>query len=686
MTDDVAREGPSAEDWSRFRGWVGDLFEEASNLPVSFHYGGSVVRGIPPSWSPARSFRRFGPTITETTYEGRDPETGLGVRVEVVHYLDFPVVEWTAWVSNHSDKLTPRLHDLSAVNATFAGQGGAVYHGNGDFYSKDGYSWETTSMEGRGPLEVHPSGGRPCDGAFPYFRLLFEGGGLTLAVGWPGQWHARFDNGEGDATGGAIRVQAGQEGADMALLPGETVRAPRITLMGWAGDESHAINLWRRWYRAHVMPRPGGMPVGPLLSVAGTDEGVEFTGATEPNQLEYQRRFAAEDVKYDVWWIDAGWYPCENGEGKRDWTVTGSWHTDPERFPDGLARVSDGAAAHGARLLLWFEPERVFPGTELAQDHPEWVLARPVAEGDAPRGAAALSGLLDLSNQACRKWLTGYISDLITAYGIGIYRQDFNFPPLDYWRAHDADGRRGMTENLHVQGYLAFWDELLERHPSLLIDSCASGGRRNDLETMRRSVPLHYTDYGYGQHPTKLDFHRTMFEWLPYFKETSLSWDIEEAVQEGVDAREGDSFAFHCALAPMLAPAVDIKKDDNDFVTLRAMVDIWRSIAELLIEGDYYPLTPPGRSGKEWVVWQFNRPDARHGGTGFVQAIRLAGADEGSFRARFKALQPSAVYTLAEAETGEQREVPGASLMDDGLLIELPRRSGSIWSYRRSGA
>ena len=46
---------------------------------------------------------------------------------------------------------------------------------------------------------------------------------------------------------------------------------------------------------------------------------------------------------------------------------------------------------------------------------------------------------------------------------------------------------------------------------------------------MRRSVPLHYTDYGYGEHATKLDFHRTMFEWLPYFRETSQSWDLEES-------------------------------------------------------------------------------------------------------------------------------------------------------------
>ena len=319
-------------------------------------------------------------------------------------------------------------------------------------------------------------------------------------------------------------------------------------------------------------------------------------------------------------------------------------------------------------------------------EHPEWVLAKPASDADVgqnPRRPP--SGLLDLSNSMCRDWLTDYISGLITSYGIGIYRQDFNFPPLEYWRAHDAEDRQGMTENLHVQGYLAFWDELLERHPSLLIDSCASGGRRNDLETMRRSVPLHYTDWGYGQHPTKLDFHRTMFEWLPYFKETTLSWDISEATQAGLEAKEEDSFAFHCALAPMMAPAVDIKRPDNDFTTVRKMVRIWRSISEMLLDGDYYPLTPPGRSGREWVIWQFNQPPDfgdRTGSAGFVQAIRLAGSDEDRAKVSLRALNPELVYVLEEAETGERREMPGSSLLDEGFVVDLPRRRGTIWTYR----
>jgi alpha-galactosidase len=677
MTEDIDST-PSGADRERTRAWSDNLLADASHLPISFRYGGSLVRGIPPEWSPTARLRVDSPTVLSKVYEGREPETGLELRAEVIRYHDYPVVEWTAWLSNRSERPSAVVEDLLGLDASFEGRGCSVRHCNGDFNSGEGYRWETSALHA-GPLDVASIGGRPCDGAFPYFRLLFEDGGMTMAVGWPAQWRARFSEGEG-----GVSILAGQERTSMRLMPGETVRTPRLTLMGWEGDETRAVNLWRRWYREHVMPRPGGARMAPLLAVTGTDEGEEFTGATEANQLEYQRRFSSYGVDYDIWWIDAGWYPCTDDTGTRRWTITGTWKPDPERFPNGLASVGEGAVMHGAKLLLWFEPERVAPGTELAEGHPEWVLNRPDTDPrNERRTPRELSGLLDLSNPDCRAWLTGLVNGMIASYGIGIYRQDFNFPPLEYWRAGDLADRQGVMENLHVQGYLAFWDSLLEHHPEVFIDSCASGGRRNDLETMRRSVPLHYTDYGYGHHATKLDFHRTMYEWMPYFKESNQSWDIVEATQGGLDAKEGDAFSFHCALAPMLQLAHDIRSPNQDLSEMRKMIDIWRAAADLVLNGDYYPLTPPRRSDEYWVALQFDRPSPVAGHTdGFVQAIRLVGCEQPSINVRLRALRQETMYVLAEAETGERRDLKGSVLMTEGFTFTLPRRTGSIWWYR----
>ena len=265
-------------------------------------------------------------------------------------------------------------------------------------------------------------------------------------------------------------------------------------------------------------------PLRPLLACAATDEGEEFTAATEDNQLRYMELYRDQGIDFDVWWIDAGWYACTDTDGVRRWRLTGRWEPDPERFPRGLKPVSDRATEHGADLLLWFEPERVWPATEVDRRHPEWVLKIPENTATPSQQWWSSQGLLYLGDPECRRWLTDLLCQVIADNGIKVYRQDHNFGPLDHWRMHDAADRQGMTENLHVQGYLQLWDDLLARNPGLWIDSCAGGGRRNDLETMRRSVPLHYSDFGYGDNPVKLAFHHTLHAWIPYFKDVALAW------------------------------------------------------------------------------------------------------------------------------------------------------------------
>jgi len=669
------------EDMAQGRYWTDTLLAASANLPFSFRYDGKPINGIPAEWNPVVTTRRIDANIEETVYTGTECATGLTVRVEALKYRDYPVVEWIVWLTNAGEMPTPLISDIHALDATFAGQAPILQHGNGDFNRADGYATADTPLPPGTTLTFAPEDGRACDRAFPYFRVQFAGCGLTLAIGWPAQWSATYT---GVADG--VAVQAGQQRTHLRLQPGECIRTPRITMLSWVGDTTRAINLWRRWYLAHILPRPDGQPLRPMLAVCGTEGGEEFTGATEENQLRFQEQFARAGIDFDVWWIDAGWYPCRDKRGERHWPLTGTWTPDPERFPRGLQPVAANAAQHGARLLLWHEPERVTLGSRLDIEHPEWLLRAPlddVRENEAVRyftsAGVEENKLLNLGNPACRQWLTDYISTLIRQNGVGIYRQDFNFPPLPYWQRNDAEDRQGMLENQHVQGYLQFWDDLLARHPGLWIDSCAAGGRRNDLETMRRSVPLHYSDYGYGLDPVKLAFHHTLFTWIPYFKEITLSADPQAPEGEFRFNAHVDSYTFHVAMAAMVFATPDANNAD-DVALSRKMIAIWRRAAEMLLQGDYYPLTPGSRDPTRWVSRQFDRPEY---GDGFLQGIRHPACPDEMFTAYPHELQPDADYLFENAETGEQFHRTGADLLRDGVVLSLPPRNGVIWFYRR---
>jgi alpha-galactosidase len=382
--------------------------------------------------------------------------------------------------------------------------------------------------------------------------------------------------------------------------------------------------------------------------------------STAEGELDFIRRYAGEGIKPDYWWQDAGWYPCD-GVG---WPKTGTWEVDPVRFPNGIRGVGDFARTHGTKTLIWFEPERVHAGTWLAENHPEWI------------HGGADGGLLKLGDPACRAWLTDHIDKLITDEKIDFYRQDFNIDPLPYWRANDAaeaaddespsGDRQGITEIRHVEGYFAYWDELRRRHPGMPIDSCASGGRRNDLETLRRAVPLLRSDWYAG--PAGQQCHTYGLSlWFPFqgtgvISQKDAYWMRSSMVAEftfGPDAS---------GVAPI------------DFAQLRARIQEWRVLARYFY-GDFYPLTPYTLAEDQWMAWQYDRPDL---GEGVLQVFRRTDSFYEATRFKLRGLKPEARYALTDIATGEQIEMVGRELAEEGLLVTLPDRAqAAIYVYRR---
>ena len=638
------------------------------NPGFSFTYGGVPSSCLLRTWNlkKQRLAAEDGAILHRVTRT--DPKTGLAMICELKEYTRYPVVEWWVRFKNTSRKATPILEDIRSLDlARNLGQFPYLNHWTGDYCSSDGYEPFRVSLAHGEEYRFAPMGGRPTNRAFPYYNLESpnEQRGLIVVVGWSGQWAAKFSARDGQN----IRITAGQERTHFKLLPGEEARTPLSLLMFYRGDRARSRNLWRRWFLEHNLPRLGGKPMKPHLACSGTDDGDEYTEATEENQVRSIDRFNERGIKPDVWWIDAGWYPCRDANGEGRCVITGTWTPDPERFPRGLKPVSEHAAKAGADLLLWFEPERVREGTRLDAEHPEWLL----------RNGADINRLLNLGDPKCRRWLTNHVCRLIRENGIKVYRQDLQFDPLPYWRSNEPADRQGMNENLYVQGYLRYWKDLVARNPGLWIDSCASGGRRNDIETLRLSVPLHYTDYGYGDHPAKLSFQAAICEWFPYFKECTLSWDLRGGSRWD---HEVDSFSYHCAVAPMLYATLDIRRDDYDFALAAKMIGVWRRVADLVLEGDYYPLTPYHRSASQWVARQFDRPEK---GCGFIQGIRMPAAPLATLTVCPQGLDAGATYCFENLETGETRNLTGAVLLEQGFCFALPKRAGAIWLYQRKG-
>jgi alpha-galactosidase len=619
----------------------------ATEPPFSFVYGGKSSSELLTQWKLERSSRSLDAQRTERTLAWTDPQTGLQVRCVAVEYADFPTIEWTLHFKNPGTNDTPILSDIQALDASFARSADGeftLHYNKGDTCAIDSYEPLTEVLAPSAVKRFAPAGGRPTNLQFPFWNVARPGGGFLAVIGWPGQWSARFER----DVDKALRIRAGQELTHFILHPGEEVRSPLVALQFYKGDWLRAQNVWRRWMVVHNLPRPGGRLVPTHYGACWS---VDLHPSAAP-EMAVLNGYVREKIPLEFYFIDAGWYP---GRGNW-WETTGTWEVAKERFPKGIREVSDHARANGMQFVLWFEPERAAAGTWLAENHPEWILG------------GKQGGLVNLGNPDAWKWVVERVDSLIVSEGVDVYRQDFNIDPLGYWRGNDLPDRQGITEIRHVTGYLAFWDELLRRHPRLWLDSCASGGRRNDLETLRRSVPLLRSD-AFGTPAIQQCHTYGLSLWFPY---------------HGSGLGESDPYWFRSCIFPASRVGWDTRKPDLDYALLRRMVAEFHQVQPYLL-GDYYPLTAYSQQEDTWVAWQYDQPEE---GEGLVQVFRREDSPYEVARFKLRGLDPATRYSVTDLDKPEAvQQFGGRELTERGLPITLPApRSAGLLTYQRLNA
>jgi alpha-galactosidase len=632
--------------------------------PFSFTYNGRPSSEFLGTWKVDRTTKKIDDHRTGHTVVYSDPAGGLSVRCEAVEYDDFPTVEWTLHFKNTGATDTPIIENIQSLDVRWQRDASEflLHHNIGSPADGTDYGPLETALGGGVTKRLGCAGGRSTNINMSYFNLeQAKDAGLIVVVGWPGQWAADFIR---DVDHG-LRIRAGQELTHFKLLPGEEVRTPMSVLQFWkGGDWIRAQNVWRRWMIAHNIPkRPGGKVPQPMLLAYLGGAYEEMYKATEAAHFEWFNRYMEEKIPLTHWWMDAGWYPCD----PVGWPKVGTWEVDKRRFPRGLRSISDLVHSKGMSTLLWFEPERVAEGTWITENHPEWVLG------------GKNGGLLDFGNPDVLKWITDKVDKVLVEEGIDLYRQDFNMDPLDYWRRADAQDRQGIAEIKHVTNLLAYWDELRRRHPDMLIDECASGGRRNDLEMMRRAVPMWRSDKTMepiGQQT--MTYGLSM--WVPYFGTGTVAWGDAAYFITGKSPIE--AYGFWCSACPSLNLLFDVRERGLDYAKIRELTTQWREVMPYFY-GDYYPLMKLNRDNDAWVAWQFDRPEQDDG---IVEVFRRKESIYESAQLKLRGLVSTAKYqiTRIDVPNGPTSVASGEDLQTKGLSVSIDERPGVvILKYQR---
>lgn len=618
--------------------WFDDSFYSADgSYPFTFKIDGEKFN--PAEWDKKNE-------NSDKTYTGgkteklvlTNKEKGLQVTVELTVFKENATCQWTVYIKNTGTSNSGVISDFYAFDSALPTGSAQLYYSMGSDTAASDFSLirkKLSSMK----KTFSGADGKPTETYLPYFNICGDAYGVILGIGWTGQWEAALAQSKGETD-----ITVRQESFNAYLLPGEEVRSPLVSLSFYENDNPlKGFNLFRDWIMDCVYPESVTQNHYTVMEVAGpmsmrtSDEIIEILDGIDNSIYEHT----------DAFWMDAGWYKYNEGwyDGVGNWTV------DTSRYDNGISELSAYAADKGLGHVLWYEPERVYPDTEfhkIGSVHEQWL----ISVGDE-------NIMWNLANEEAFNYYCEYLLKSMKENGVSVYRQDFNFAPLEYWQKADKEfygGRTGICENHYITNLYRYLDYLYENIDGLIIDNCASGGKRLDLEMTFRSIPFWRSDYN-------CDYHSDLFDatqshtygisfWLPitgsalYMQnEYSARSDIMPLMLMDFFSHTNPDFSFHHEQRELMA-------------------------------GNYYPLDFGSFDKNKMHAMQFSSEDAL---SGCALIYKREKVKDTEYTVKLNGLAASAAYDIYDIDNPEKvYTLSGGELMTDGITITLPEGEKAI--------
>jgi len=199
----------------------------------------------------------------------------------------------------------------------------------------------------------------------------------------------------------------------------------------------------------------------------------------------------------------------------------------------------------------------------------------------------------------------------------------------------------------------------------------ASGGRRIDLETCHRSVPLWHSDTGGA--PGRANWNQTQLYGLSLYVPLvgACAW-----TPEPYDLRSAATAGLMCQFAILDA--------NFSFPAAKAALAEVKENAKYWY-GDFYPLTPCTLGPGALIAWQLHRSDLN---AGIVLAFRRSECPYPVLQTDLRGLDPKASYLVSVFEEGSgsrQSTLTGQQLMKDFELHMSKRGSSLLVRYAAAG-
>ena len=430
------------------------------------------------------------------------------------------------------------------------------------------------------------------------------------------------------------------------LAPGETFVTPEAALSYSEKGLTALSDQFQKAYHANLIRSPWKDKKRPTL--VNNWEATYF-GFDAEKLLKIAGE--AADLGLDMLVLDDGWF----GKRNDDNSGLGDWFVNEKKLGCTMKELVDRVNALGLKFGIWLEPEMVSEDSDLYRTHPDWVLQIPGREPNRSRNQL----VLDLSRKEVREYMKKFIDDTLSCANISYVKWDMNRSVDNVYSAADPTLSQGAIRHKYVLGLYEVMEDMLTRHPDLLLEGCSGGGGRFDAGMLYYAPQIWCSD------------NTDAIERLRIHYGTSFGYPMSSVsahVSVCPNHQNGRVTPFKtrgiCAMQGSFGYELDLSKlSEEDKAEARRQITVYNENWELFQSGSYYRLNSP-MENHDYTAWSYVSKDQRKASLSVIYTD-LHGNPK-PVRVKLKGLKKDVSYDV------DGTVYTGTALMRGGLLIPKP--------------
>ena len=178
----------------------------------------------------------------------------------------------------------------------------------------------------------------------------------------------------------------------------------------------------------------------------------------------------AKKLGLEMFVLDDGWF----GRRTDDTKGLGDYDVNKKKLHKGLKGISNFANKKDLKFGLWFEPEMVNEDSKLYEEHPDWVIKDSLRTPSKGRHQL----VLDLSKKEVQDYIIKNVNDILDNNNISYVKWDMNRNMSD---VSSSIYHGGEMFHRYIVGFYNLLKGIIDTHPNVYFEGCASGGNRFDL-------------------------------------------------------------------------------------------------------------------------------------------------------------------------------------------------------------